>query len=521
MKISKFQSLLKKWTGTGITAGDGNGGDGATARVDLFDKANVSEIMNSINGACRNKGGKYATYSCKTVSWDDVSRGTVGGGLSSWGANITDTYLKSKSGERLFTVRSDNWNEKLGVVSSSDVALVQGNQTNSGELSPITLKTFLKNSKQYGGYTGMKTEDLSDDVLDQKCSIRFQTTFLPVSAATSKGAIEFSTEAYNYNTRSDSDPRNLVLLCTTQGIALQQDGQGTKKLFHHAVDKDDKVHRYWLEAERSNHKVGGAQIETKEEKQDAIKRGKATASVIGTKAMGTRFNILMTVQIPLKQDKKKRTRGGSGSGFYLPCGSANVNYDLMALDDCMMECMGLDDDVDGCMGLDDDMELFESELSMQSDQFYKSAPKKGFGGGGLAMNGKFRSIRKNWKKKVKQIGSANAARVSRGSEVDTWKGLTKKTPVRNPAEHITVTVVLYFTVANGVPSEADVLAAIDDMEKLYDSCTGKGRLAEEKFDFMKSELTVKDVKDIHEKLVAQPPFQPASIEVHNFDQFPV
>ena len=137
------------------------------------------------------------------------------------------------------------------------------------------------------------------------------------------------------------------------------------------------------------------------------------------------------------------------------------------------------------------------------------------------MNGKFRSIRKNWKKKVKQIGSANAARVSRGSEVDTWKGLTKKTPVRNPAEHITVTVVLYFTVANGVPSEADVLAAIDDMEKLYDSCTGKGRLAEEKFDFMKSELTVKDVKDIHEKLVAQPPFQPASIEVHNFDQFPV
>merc|ERR1712072_549158 len=89
---------------------------------------------------------------------------------------------------------------------------------------------------------------------------------------------------------------------------------------------------------------------------------------------------------------------------------------------------------------------------------------------------------------------------------DTWKGLTKKTPVRNPAEHITITVVLYFTVANGVPSEADVLAAIDDMEKLYDSCTGKGRLAEEKFDFMKSELTVKDVKDIHEKLVAQPPF---------------
>merc|ERR1719158_2398365 len=168
--------------------------------------------------------------------------------------------------------------------------------------------------------------------LIKKCSVRFQTTFLPVDD-TKHAKLEFATEAYNYNTRSDSDPRNLVLLCTTQGIALQQDGQGTKKLFHHAVDKDDKVHRYWLEAERSNHKVGGAQIETKEEKQDAIKRGKATASVIGTKAMGTRFNVLMTVQIPLKQDKKKMTRGGSGSTF-----AYSANYDLksLALDDCMM-----------------------------------------------------------------------------------------------------------------------------------------------------------------------------------------
>merc|ERR1712072_1132915 len=333
------------------------------------------------------------------------------------------------------------------------------------------------------------------------------TTFLPVSAATSKGAIEFSTEAYNYNTRSDSDPRNLVLLYTTQGIALQQDGQGTKKLFHHAVDKDDKVHRYWLEAERSNHKVGGAQIETKEEKQDAMKRGKATASVIGTKAMGTRFNVLMTVQIPLKQDKRRRTRGV-------------VDHDLMslALDDCSMKCMASNDCMKACMDFNDEMDECMMSYDSMDDEGVESesAPKKGFGG-----NGKFRSMRKNRKKTVKQIGSANAARVSRGSEVDTWKGLTKKTPVRNPAEHITITVVLYFTVANGVPSEADVLAAIDDMEKLYDSCTGKGRLAEEKFDFMKSELPVKDVKDIHEKLVAQPPFQPASIEVHNFDQFPV
>merc|ERR1711907_907032 len=431
-------------------------------------------------------------YSCKTVSWDDVSRGTVGGSLSCWGSNITDTYLKSKSGEQLFTVRSDNWNEKLGVISSNDVALVQGNQSNKGNLSPITLKTFLKNSKQYGGYTGMKTEDLSDDVLDQKCSIRFQTTFLPVTSSNNRGTIEFSTEAYNYNTRSDEDPRNLVLLCTTQGIALQQDGRGTKKLFHHAVDQNKTIHRYWLEAERTRHKVGGVQVEGKEEKEDAIKRGKATSSVIGTKAMGTRFNVLMTIQIPLKQ-KKVQVRGGGGGGSILPPSAPMAG--------CSLSSLSLDY-----------LSQSPDELAYSATVFAKSATKmKGFGS---MKRAKKRSVAK------KKAGTANAARVSRGSKVDTWEGLTKKTPTRNPEEHITITVVFYFTIAGGVPSEADVMAAIDDMESLYQSCEENGRLAEEKFDFMKSELTVKNVQDIKQKLVTQPPFQPASIEVHNFDQFP-
>merc|ERR1712046_488326 len=101
-------------------------------------------------------------------------------------------------------------------------------------------------------------------------------------------------------------------------------------------------------------------------------------------------------------------------------------------------------------------------------------------------------------------GIANAARVSRGSEEDTWDGLTLETPVRNEHEHLTISVVIYFTVAGGVPSEKDVLAAIDDMEMLYNACNAKGRLADEEFDFMKKELTVKDVLDINKKITEQP-----------------
>ena len=98
----------------------------------------------------------------------------------------------------------------------------------------------------------------------------------------------------------------MILLCTTQGLAVQQDGRGQQKLFHHSVAINGKIHRHWLEAERSAHKVGGAQKETAAEKADALKRGKATASVIGVRAMGTRFNVLMTVQVPLKQKPPKR-----------------------------------------------------------------------------------------------------------------------------------------------------------------------------------------------------------------------
>ena len=71
--------------------------------------SSVSETMRAINETCKSKGGVYKGYSCKVVSWDDVSRADGAGGLSCWGSNITDTYLKSKSGAQLFTVRSDNW----------------------------------------------------------------------------------------------------------------------------------------------------------------------------------------------------------------------------------------------------------------------------------------------------------------------------------------------------------------------------------------------------------------------------
>merc|ERR1711988_1912100 len=126
--------------------------------------ASVQDTMRAINDACRSRGGPYAQYSCKTVSWDDVQRGTVGGSPSCWGSNITDTRLYEKNGRQLFTVRPDNWNEKLGKVSTGEVALLVGNEERSGaELQPVTLRQYLKNIGQYGSYAGLKPSQKLDD----------------------------------------------------------------------------------------------------------------------------------------------------------------------------------------------------------------------------------------------------------------------------------------------------------------------------------------------------------------------
>merc|ERR1711939_190193 len=117
-------------------------------------------------------------------------------------------------------------------------------------------------------------------------------------------------------------------------------------------------------------------------------------------------------------------------------------------------------------------------------------------------------------------GRANAARVSRGSEVDTWGGLSLKQPQRNAAEHITVTCVIYNTVAGGVPSEEDVAAAVDDMESLYAQCRWEGKLADAGAEFMKAELTVADANKIGSKVAAQP-YKPPVVGVAGFDDFPV
>jgi len=291
---------------------------------------------------------------------------------------------------------------------------------------------------------------------------------------------------------------NLIALCTTQGVAVQQDSTGSNKLFHHSVDAHGNTNRHWLEAERSHHKVGQAQTETQAERDDALKRGKAVSSVIGIKALGTRFNVLMTVQIPLKQDRKPTPSFGGMGGNLMCFGSSLPLKSEAALLD--LQSFSYSDNFASAAPLAS-APLASAPSAPSMHQCSKTSTRRTSAGG--QMRGR------------KKAGTSNAARVSRGDFVDVWHGLKKRSPVRHVSEHVTVTVVIFNTVAGGVPSLDDVRGAVDDLEALYAACSS-GRLSSDAFDFVKKELTVQDVKTIHQKVTSDPPSNP----VLNHTTFP-
>merc|ERR1719487_3249189 len=140
----------------------------------------------------------------------------------------------------------------------------------------------------------------------------------------------------------------------------------------------------------------------------------------------------------------------------------------------MLSAGGFDDMMEGAEDDEDD----EADWSMPMMNMMEA---EAFAAPPMAMAARRRSAAAPPPARPK-VGSANAARVSRGSMADKLgKTVEVKAPKRDPDQHVTVTVVIYNTVAGGVK------AAVEDMEQLYASCGWKGNLADTGAEFMKKE----------------------------------
>ena len=336
-----------------------------------------------------------------SVSFDDVQRFGNESSISCWGSNITDTRLFTKNGNQLFTIRSENWNERLGTVSTNELAIIVNDDSN---LKTLLLTDLLKNPQAYID----SAYELESDTLyhenDNLCSIRFQTVFIPED-----GAVNFATQAYNYQTTEEDDPKNTLLLCTSQGTFIQQDGPGSQNLFQHRIDPDGNIRQYWNSAEATKFKVGQEQKETPEESGQAAACGKAEATPIGIREMGKCMNVVMTIQLPIKQ----KPREARSKGLYES--------------DAIAECAPM-----------------SNELSYRSLSFRSAS-----------------------------IGKSYVARISRGDEEGEYPGLGNKNPIRHDHEHPTITVIFYYVVKDGVPSVEDTMKAVQIMEEMYTATSGK------------------------------------------------
>ena len=396
------------------------------------------ELLKYVNKTTCKLGGHYAEYSTKTVSYDDVSRYEIkdlGGKkqVSAYGSNITDSYLKKKDGTPVYVTRPNNVFERIGKVKAGEIAILHDVD---GVEELVLLSDYLKNMGKEGAYRGMDPDtNLYAEKTDQNISVRFQTCFMPLD-----GSVEFYAQAFSYGS-TDKVPQNLMIVASSQGTSVQYPGGSTTNMYTHVLHDDGFHHAHNFVADATSHKVGGEQIETHAEIEENGKKGKASATRIGLRCLGKRFNVVLTLQIPLKikQEETCMCMDYQASYSYFPNSSFLKEFDEGDADPVNYKSL---------CGV-------PQEMSEESGAVFRGMPPC------------LESL---------PVGVSSAARVSIGSEVARLGDLAQKKPVRNEEEHITLTVIIYNAVQGGVPSEDDVKAAIDDMENLFESCSWNGNI---------------------------------------------
>ena len=393
----------------------------------------TTTTLNTCDG---NKLIEHTGYHFTHVSWNDNQRDQG----SSYGSNITDARLRGRSGELYLVVRPNNFDEKIARVKSSEVSLIS-----SEDGAEITLSNYLQNFKKHAQYafaqeiTTPTSLLKSKDDEDEYVGIRFQAVFLPVKSE-SDNTTEFYAETYNYQTRDPAQPRNMILLCTSQGTFPQQDKP--RICPHYTHKKSEHSDSWWcnhfLHASCTKHEISLSQEknESANEKAEALKNGQSISRTIGIKSMGSGFNRLMTIQVPLVQDNPPREWFEEG-------------------------CVGC------CCPLSD-----KRDLVMLGGNMTVRHHREGL----------------NLQKKNKSY----AARVSHGSVASNLKLMDLINPRRDPECAITITVQFYFmTPPNAKVTHEDVLKAIQICDDAYSKCEWSGQLMDSASEiaFVKTDLT--------------------------------
>jgi hypothetical protein len=244
---------------------------------------------------------------------------------------------------------------------------------------------------------------------DDNVVLRYHVVFVPPPE---QG--EYLVAHYNYQS-TDKNPKNAILFCNSQQTSVTKDGSGSVHLHMHHPSGELCTMRI----DASEHGVGGPQIETKEEREKALREGKAVSNVIGTRALGTRFNVLMVVQVPLQIPpiRSKDCFGGAKGSWFAQ------------------------QEAESCEAFGDD---------------------------------KDRGCTLSWKGDVgPRLGRSSAGRVSLGKRTGAFVQKHDHVLTRDLTQPITATVMLYYVVEDGIPREEDIDRAVSELDTLYAAGDGK------------------------------------------------
>ena len=380
------------------------------------------------SGAMQSRARRHG-LNVLNVLWEDTGRYQG----SSVGPNISDVTLQvrepvdgrgTRFRNRLLPVlRHPNFSDKTADIAADKLWVKVGNQSAGAQIVSVPLSELLKNLREYVSNPDSirGSGDLSAP-RDSHMLVSAQHVFVPIPR---QGKIEFTPVIFNYQS-SARNPAVLTLLVTRQGTSVvaidnsgrdaTRDGSGQQLFFN------NKGQKATLTAER------------KSDVTERIEAGQATEQDAG--ALDDGADMMLIVQVPLKV---RQPSYGSGSG---------VGYGSFGLGGLGgLGAMGTGAGGGGVAG----PPMKPAPPSKSTSDSDLSGAGMGDAGGGA---GRGRS-------------DVEQAILGHGDDLGDFSEGRDLKLVRDPRFPVRVTVQFYKATSNGVISDADLVAAKREIDKVY------------------------------------------------------
>ena len=379
------------------------------------------------SGAMQSRARRHG-LNVLNVLWEDTGRFEG----SSVGPNISDVTLQLRepvdgSGARfrnrlLPVLRHPNFSDKTADIAADKLWVKVGNQSAGAQIVSVPLSELLKHLREYVSNPDSirGSGDLSAP-RDSHMLVSAQHVFVPIPQ---QGKIEFTPVIFNYQS-SARNPAVLTLLVTRQGTSVvaidnsgrdaTHDGSGQQLFFN------NKGQKTTLTAER------------KSDVTERIEAGQATEQDAG--ALGDGADMMLIVQVPLKVRQPSY-----GSGYGIGYGSFSLGG---------LGAMGPGAGGGGVAG-----------PPMQPAPPSKSTSDSDLSGAGMGDVG-------GGAGRGRASSDVEQAILGHGDDLGDFSEGRDLKLVRDPRFPVRVTVQFYKATSNGVISDADLVAAKSEIDKVY------------------------------------------------------